>query len=99
MKRALALSLFFLALPLLTAAAAEVPTAAPATLESVCLSTPSTAAPPQSDLPSVGIPKPRQVSLCTDTCISDFKICRDSCHSLTCYNQCRSAYDNCVADC
>jgi len=100
MKKALVF-LFFLVLPALTVSAAEVPTAAaPSVLESACIPAPNAETLAQPDLMSLlGVSKPHQVSACNDICISDFKICRDSCHSLACYNQCRSAYDNCAAGC
>jgi hypothetical protein len=100
-KRALVVFLFCLALPLLAASAAEVPVvAASSVLEPACASAPVAVTLAQPDLGSLlGVPKPYQVTTCNDICISDFKICRDSCHSLACYNQCRSAYDTCAAGC
>ena len=105
MKKILIPVLLALALPILpvtageTGAAAGAPAiAAPATADPAPAPAAEPAAPAQPDL-ALGIPTPRLASLCTDTCYADFKICRDSCHSLTCYNQCRAALDNCVADC
>ncbi len=101
MKKALACTLFALALPALTASAAEIPAvAAPTVLEPACGPAPDALTPERADLALVlGVPKPRQVNTCNDICISDFKICRDSCHSLACYNQCRDAYNICAAGC
>ena len=90
MKKILALGLLALALLPLAASAAEVP----------AVTAPAAAAPAQPDLAlALGIPSPREVSACSDICVADFKICRDSCHSLACYFQCRDAYDECVAGC
>lgn len=58
----------------------------------------ATATPAQPDL-ALGAPAPRQVSACSDICVADFKICRDSCTSLACYFACRDAYDECIAGC
>ncbi|HEV8581574.1 MAG TPA: hypothetical protein VGX68_21110 [Thermoanaerobaculia bacterium] len=98
MKKTLALALLTLALPVLSAAAVEPPDlSTPAALQ------PAPAPAVQQQQPDLavvlGVPAPRQVSLCSDICVSDFKICRDSCHTLACYFQCRDAYDECVAGC
>lgn len=96
MKKLLILAL--LVLSTLAASAAE-PPAVPAPAAPAPTMTPD-AAPVQPDLAVVpGIPAPRLVTTCDDICIADFKICRDSCHSLTCYNQCRDALDTCRAGC
>ena len=93
MKKTIALVLLAFALLPLTASAVETP--APA-VEAA----PSATAPAQPDLaPALGIPSPREVSSCSDICVADFKICRDSCHTLACYFQCRDAYDECIAGC
>ena len=96
--------LFVLALLVLSAfaaSAAEPPAVpAPATVVAPAVATEAAPAPVQPDLAVVpGIPAPRLVSTCNDICIADFKICRDSCHSLACYNQCRAALDVCQAGC
>ena len=98
MKKLLVLAL--LALSAFAASAAE-PPAVPAPAVVVApASAPEGVAPVQPELTVVlGIPAPRLVSTCNDICIADFKICRDSCHSLACYNQCRNALDTCQAGC
>jgi hypothetical protein len=104
-KKILVLTLLALALPALPVAAGE--TAAAAGAPAIAAPTPADPAPSpaaepdgqaQPDL-AIGVPAPRLASLCTDTCYADFKICRNSCHSITCYNQCRAALDICVAEC
>lgn len=50
-------------------------------------------------IPALGAPAPREASACSDICVADFKICRDSCTTLACYFQCRDAYDECIAGC
>ena len=87
-KKILTLALLVLALPIVASSAAKAPAAAPDALEPAC-----------KPAALVGVPSPHKVSTCTNICIADFKICRDSCHSLACYNQCRDAYDECVAGC
>ena len=104
MKRTLALSLLAFALLALPGSAGDLPGTAPlVTAEAPPADAPPTdVAPPaeQPELqPALGVPAPRLMSLCTDTCYSDFKICRNSCHSLACYNSCRAALDVCVEDC
>ena len=96
MKKLLVLTLLILSA--LAVSAADIP-AVPSPAGPAAAIAPDTA-PAQPDIAAaMGIPAPRLVSLCNDTCIADFKICRDSCHSIACYNQCRNALDVCQAGC
>ena len=84
-----------LALPFLLALS---PSSAAAQIPPSCASQDAWATPAQPDL-ALGAPAPREASGCSDICVADFKICRDSCTTLACYFACRDAYDECIAGC
>ena len=99
MKKILTLSLLAFALLALPGAAGDLSGAGAAKTDApqAGLAQPDQA--DQPDLqPALGVPAPKAMS-CTDICSGDFKACRDSCHSLACYNSCRAALDVCLAGC
>lgn len=99
MKTILALSLLAFALLALPGPATGLPGAAAAKGDPAPADLAQPGQPAQPDLqPALGVPAPKAMS-CTDICSGDFKACRDSCHSLACYNSCRAALDVCLAGC